>query len=136
MSKRMSIYCIGCGRQTLAVPVNGAKIYPHRPDLSEKKFFQCPVCGNYVGTHRDGRPLGTIPTPELRRWRNKVHSVIDEYWLPTRNLFRRKELYAALSAYLGREYHTGTLGTVEDCMRVIDFYEQNFKKQYDNGENN
>lgn len=67
MSKRMLIYCTGCGCMTLSVLVNGTKIYPHRPDLSDKKFFQCPVCGNYVGTHRDGRPLGTIPTPELRR---------------------------------------------------------------------
>lgn len=128
MSKRMSIYCIGCGRLTLAVPVNGTKIYPHRPDLSDKRFFQCPVCGNYVGTHRDGRPLGTIPTPELRYWRNRVHKVIDRYWLPSKDREKCKALYAAISVYLGKEYHTGNLESIEECRKVIDFYEKSIKE--------
>lgn len=103
----------------------GNSIYPHRADLYSKIFYQCPICGNYVGTHQDGRPLGTIPTPILRTMRNKVHDIIDEYWLPTKDRRKRKELYKALSNFLGREYHTGELNSIEECEAVINYYNKN-----------
>ena len=117
-----SIYCVQCATVVDAVRVLGKSIYLHRPDLHKHCFYQCPHCGNYVGTHRDGRPLGTIPTPELRLMRNKVHNTIDRYWLPEKNRVRRKQLYSALSKFLGREYHTGELNTIEECQSIIDYY--------------
>lgn len=122
----ITIYCVACAKEVEAQALFGDSIYPHRPDLYSKKFLQCPHCGNYVGTHQDGRPLGTIPTPELRAMRNKVHAVIDEYWLPERSRGKRKMLYRALSRYLGREYHTGELNSIEECERVIGFYSTKF----------
>lgn len=108
-----TLYCVACAKEVEAQALFGDSIYPHRPDLYGKTFLQCPLCGNYVGTHQDGRPLGTIPTPELRAMRNKVHAVIDEYWLPECNRGKRKRLYKALSIFLGREYHTGELNSIE-----------------------
>lgn len=115
MSELATLYCVACAKEVEAQALFGDSIYPHRPDLYGKTFLQCPHCGNYVGTHQDGRPLGTIPTPELRAMRNKVHAVIDEFWLPERNRGKRKRLYKALSNFLGREYHTGELNSIEEC---------------------
>lgn len=121
------IYCTECRRKVEAQAVNGSVVYPHRLDLYEKLFYVCPTCGNYVGTHADGRPLGTIPTPELRKWRNEVHRIIDEYWLPN-NVAKRKELYADLSEFLGRRYHTAELNTIAECKKVIEYYKQKYER--------
>lgn len=126
------IFCTQCNKVVSANKVSGRAIYPHRPDLYSKVFFVCPACLNYVGTHNDGRPLGTIPTPELRELRKRVHDTIDAYWLPTRDKQKRKELYAALSEHMGREYHTGELNTKAECLEVIRFFNNNFNnKSYD-----
>ena len=121
------IYCTSCRKKVEAQAVNGSMIYPHRLDLYEKLFYVCPECGNYVGTHSDGRPLGTIPTPDLRKWRNEVHRIIDEYWLPN-NTAKRKELYADLSEFIGRRYHTGELNTIAECRSVIKYYLQKYER--------
>lgn len=125
--KTTQVFCVCCGKFVDAVLTSGAKIYPHREDLRDKRFYQCPACGNYVGTHKDGRPLGTIPTPELRDYRQRVHSIIDQHWLPTRDVNKRKQLYADLTRFLGKEYHTGTLATVEECQQVIKYYVDNYR---------
>ena len=121
------IFCVECDEIVQAQRIFGASIYPHRKDLYNKAYYQCPHCGNYVGTHQDGRPLGTIPTPELRSLRNEVHHIIDEYWLPTKDRKKRKDLYADLSKFLGREYHTGALNRIAECRAVIEYYKRNYK---------
>ena len=120
----MNIYCVKCNKEVEALLMTGGKIYPHRPDLHYMSFYECPICGNYVGTHRDGRPLGTIPTAELRVWRHKVHKTIDAYWLPSRDRSMRKKLYQAISHHIWREYHTGELNSIEECQQVITFFHQ------------
>lgn len=124
-----SIFCVQCDKFIQANKIFGLSVYPHRKDLYNKAFYQCPHCGNYVGTHKDGRPLGTIPTPELRSLRNEVHRIIDEYWLPTKDRKKRKELYADLSRFLGREYHTGELNSMAECIAVIGYYIKNYKSK-------
>lgn len=121
------IFCVSCDKEVQAVAMLGNHIYPHREDLYSRKFYQCPYCGNYVGTHQDGRPLGTIPTPELRIARNEVHRIIDEYWLPTKDRRKRKELYAELSELIGRRYHTAELNTIAECKEVIEYYQQHYE---------
>lgn len=123
----MDLFCVHCQRVVSAEVVKGDVIYPHREDLYEKVFCRCPTCGNYVGCHKDGRPLGTIPTPELRKARNFVHSVIDAYWLPTRDVKRRKFLYTELSKELGIEYHTGSLNSVQECKKALWVYNRLLK---------
>jgi hypothetical protein len=61
--------------------VGGDSIYPHRPDLKEKKFWKCIPCNAYVGCHPGtSTPLGNLANAELRRARNIVHSVFDPLW--------------------------------------------------------
>lgn len=79
--KTIQIYCTVCKQDVAAQECYGRHIYLRRPDLDDKRFYMCPTCRNYVGTHKDGRPLGTIPSPELRDQRKWVHNVIDRYWL-------------------------------------------------------
>lgn len=116
------IYCVSCSKNVATVKLFGSAIYSHREDLRDKVFYQCPHCGNYVGSHRDGRPLGTIPTPPLRKARSRVHFIIDQYWLPTKDRKKRKELYSDLSRFLGREYHTGELNSIGECEKVIHYF--------------
>lgn len=73
--------CPYCQGQT--VLVNGGVIYPHRPDLADKLFWQCAPCDAYVGCHpnTDGRPLGKPANAELRRARRILHDrMIDPLW--------------------------------------------------------
>jgi len=61
--------------------VDGTVIYPHRPDLSAKKFWNCENCGAYVGCHpRTERPLGTLANKRLRQLRSQVHAHFDPLW--------------------------------------------------------
>lgn len=72
------IPCPYCERQ--ALPVTGAVLYPHRPDLARKRFYLCSPCNAYCGTHPDGRPLGRPADATLRRARNHVHELFDPLW--------------------------------------------------------
>lgn len=126
--KPTPLFCVCCNTEVQAQPIYGWSVYPHRRDLHNLLFYQCPYCGNYVGSHKDGRPLGTIPTPLLRNARHKVHLTIDEYWLPKKNRRKRKELYADLSNFIGREYHTAELNSVTECEKVIEYYNKNYKQ--------
>lgn len=40
---------------------------------------------------------------------------------------KRKELYAALSRFLGREYHTGELNSLGECEKVIHYFLNKFR---------
>lgn len=72
--------CLYCGQ--LAQLVTGDAIYPHRPDLAHKYFWECAPCDAYVGCHAGTqRSLGVPARKELRRARNALHDqVIDPIW--------------------------------------------------------
>ena len=114
----MILHCCGCSLIVVPRLTNGAEIYPHREDLSELNFWVCDDCGNYVGCHKDvnDTPLGSIPSPEIRECRRKLHSIIDPLW--RRGLINRSDLYNALTSKLGYEYHTGQVNTVRDYVEV------------------
>ncbi len=116
------IYCCECGRQVSARLTNGAEIYPHRDDLAELPFWRCTLCGNHVGCHHKTnnptRPLGVIPTPEIREVRMQIHAVMDPLWRS--GFLTRSEIYGRLSDLLGRPYHTAGLRTLAECERMLD----------------
>ena len=64
------IWCCGCGKEVDARLTDGAEVYPHRRDLASLPFWKCDACGNFVGCHHKTRertkPLGCIPTPEIK----------------------------------------------------------------------
>lgn len=112
------VYCCGCWQHVQARFCSGKEIYPHRPDLSDKIFWKCDTCGNYVGCHRNtARPLGVIPTPELRAARQRVHAAIDPFWKDGR--ISRTELYHKISCRIGEEFHTANMIRVSDADKII-----------------
>jgi len=116
----MFIYCCGCGLDVGARLTDGSEIYPHRPDLATLPFWKCDNCGNHVGCHhrtRDRtRPLGNIPTPELREARKHIHRLLDPLWESGK--MTRKEVYQTLKEKLGYAYHTAEISSVEEARKV------------------
>lgn len=121
MAKSVVVICPYCGQQTRLV--GGDVIYPHRSDLTERKFWLCEPCDAYVGTHENSKrhaPYGTPANRELRYWRWIVHDAFDPLWKKgsDRQLFRnRKQAYAWLAKQLGMpvgKCHIGEFN-VEAC---------------------
>jgi hypothetical protein len=99
--------CCYCG--SAAKLVGGKAIYPHRPDLYHKKFYQCVPCKAYVGCHPNtDKPLGRLANAELRKAKMDAHRAFDPIW---RNGPKsRSEAYAWLAKKLdipGDECHIG-----------------------------
>lgn len=119
----MLIYCCGCEGEVEARLTNGAEIYPHRRDLAGLPFWKCDGCKNYVGCHkRTNKPLGNIPTQELRDARKKIHALLDPLWKSGR--MKRGDVYRNLSKSLGHEYHTGEIKTLEEARNVYRIVQQ------------
>lgn len=117
----MEIYCCGCNNNIDARLTNGVEIYPHRKDLHHLPFWKCDACGNYVGCHHKSndpqKPLGIIPTPEVRIVRQRVHRLIDPIWQSGK--IDRKALYKIFSDAIGREYHTAEIRSVRESQIVM-----------------
>lgn len=114
------IHCCGCNQAVYARLTNGSEIYPRRADLASLPFWKCDTCGNFVGCHHKTedrtRPLGCIPTPELKDARQKIHALIDPLWQG--GTITRKALYAKLTQALGRQYHTAELRSLDEARLV------------------
>lgn len=119
-AKVMRLWCCQCQSDVDARLTSGAEVYPHRPDLASLPRWRCDGCGNHVGTHHKTsdptRPLGNIPSPEIKRARIAIHELIDPAWKSKR--VTRKDLYAHLSHSIGGEYHTAEIRTIEDARTV------------------
>ena len=116
----MRVYCCQCGDKVEARLTTGSEIYPHRPDLASLPFWKCDTCGNFVGCHHKTdnptRPLGVIPTPELKRARKHIHALLDPIWQSGK--MKRKEIYRRISDELGYKYHTANLRSIEKARNV------------------
>jgi hypothetical protein len=115
------IFCCCCDADVKARLTTGAEIYPKHRNLHNNLFWRCDECGNYVGCHNKSKepskPLGCIPTPELRKLRQEIHVALDAIWKSGR--LSRSWLYNKLSEELVCEYHTGDIRTVEFAERVL-----------------
>ncbi len=116
----MSIYCCGCGLDVDARLTNGSEIYPHRKDLHNLPFWKCDECENFVGCHHKTKnrtnPLGCIPTPEIKKYRQRIHALLDPIWQSGK--MGRKEIYAKISERVGWKYHTAKIRSVEEAREV------------------
>lgn len=116
----MKLWCCTCGEDVDARLTDGAECYPHRPDLADIPRWKCDECGNHVGTHHKTkdrtRPLGNIPSPELKKARMHIHDLIDPIWKSKR--MKRGVLYAKISDALGYQYHTAEIKTIEEAREV------------------
>lgn len=83
------------------------------------KIWLCdrfPICRGSVGTHPDGRPLGTIPDEETKKLRRQIHALIDPLWKSRK--YSRGGVYARISDAIGKTYHTGET-TAEECREIL-----------------
>ena len=115
------IICLYCNKP--AELVEGLTIYPHRPDLNDRKFYYCKPCGAYVGTHRStGMPLGALANYETREARKKAHAAFDPIWRELK-MCSRKRAYKRLSKAMGlpeEKTHIGMF-TAGQCEKVVEF---------------
>jgi len=118
------IYCCECGKDVDARLTTGREIYPPREDLHNHPFWKCDGCKNYVGCHHKVKsdpikPLGNIPTPEMRKARNHIHKLIDPLWKAYKEPFRaRAWIYRWLSGKIGYQYHTAEIKTIEEARKI------------------
>ena len=119
----MKLYCCKCEKDVEAQLVKGNVIYPHRQDLYKKNFYRCPFCGGYVGCHdKTTRPLGCIPTNEIRIARQRVHAKMDPLWKGGK--IKRATLYKMISEKIGYNYHNGNTKSVQECLQVYDIIDE------------
>ena len=121
MGEMRAIWCCGCNEGVEARLTDGEEIYSHRRDLYDLPFWKCDTCGNFVGCHHKTknrtRPLGVIPTKELKNARKHIHALIDPMWKSKK--IRRGDLYKELAACLGvEEYHTAEIKDIEFARKV------------------
>lgn len=113
-----AVVCDYCGNK--AARVTGREIYPHRPDLYGKRFYQCSPCGAYVGCHPGGdKPLGRLANAELRAAKVRAHAAFDPIWKS--GGMNRSKAYAWLAKELGikpGDCHIGMF-TTDMCARVV-----------------
>lgn len=115
------IYCCGCQKDVDARLIDGSESYPHRPDLYCLPFWKCDTCGNFVGCHHKTqdrtRPLGNIPTKELKNARQHIHKILDPLW--EKGKIPRGKIYAKIANDLGiKEYHTAEIKNIDDARTV------------------
>ncbi len=115
------LYCCGCKKDVEARLTHGGEVYPHREDLADLPFWKCNTCKNYVGCHHKTkdrtRPLGNIPTKELKNARQHIHRILDPIWKDGK--MPRGKVYAKIARELGREeYHTAEIKTIEEARQV------------------
>jgi hypothetical protein len=117
-----TIFCCGCQTDVSARLTSGKEVYRHRRDLASLPFWKCDGCGNFVGCHHKTknptRPLGCIPTPELKAARQEIHRVIDPIWKSGR--VDRSRFYSMIAHVIGvDEYHTADIKTVIEAREVV-----------------
>jgi hypothetical protein len=100
--------------------MTGVGVYPHRPDLAEKKFWVCKPCDAYVGCHPGTiKPLGRLADAQLRTLKRMAHAEFDPIWKD--GLITRGQAYSWLAGELGMEKSSCHIGefSEERCIQVI-----------------
>jgi len=109
--------CPECGATARLVP--SATVYGRSYGRDLWVCGRFPACDTYVGTHPDGRPLGTLAGPALRAARNLAHATFDPLWRD--GWMRREAAYRWLSEAMGlpREDTHIALFDADQCADVV-----------------
>ena len=110
--------------------VSGSVIYPHRPDLADRRFWRCKPCNAWVGCHQGSKdiPLGRLADAQLRRAKMGAHAAFDPIWKMIMQQqgcnkgVARWKAYAWLATQLAipaENCHIGMFDA-ELCQRVVD----------------
>ncbi len=115
----MMTTCIHCKQECRLT--NGKEIYPHRPDLYNKRIWKCDPCNATVGCHPGGtNALGFAANKQTRDARMKLHNLrLDPIWKNAESGKKqvRSCVYRYLSHMMGlppEDTHTGMF-TIEQC---------------------
>jgi hypothetical protein len=118
----MKLFCCQCNADVEARLTDGMETYPHRPDLYSLPFWICNTCHSFVGCHHKTeertKPLGCIPSDEVKLLRQKIHKALDPLWMEGKH--SRKYIYARLTEVLGREYHTAEIRNKTEANAVLE----------------
>ncbi len=130
----MKIFCCGCNKDVEARLTSGAEIYPKRPKLTEKPFYKCDGCGNYVGCKHEsagrGVPSGTIATPQIRQVRQDLYKALEPL---CGDFERRKAIYARLGKALKmKEYSTAKVNNLSQADQVMSVIKEISEGYYEN----
>lgn len=95
----------------------------YKRNYNNKSIVCCvnyPHCDAYVGTHKDGSPLGRLAKKDLRLVRKDTHELFDRLW--KFGHMKRDDAYDELSDFLGLDpelTHIGYFGkeTLEKVKR-------------------
>lgn len=117
----MILWCCGCKKDVDARLTSGEEVYAHRSDLYDLPFWKCDDCKNFVGCHHKTkdrtRPLGNIPTKELKNARQHIHRILDPLWKS--GGIPRGKIYATIAREAGlKEYHTAEIKTIDDARKI------------------
>jgi len=113
----MKIYCVACDEGVKPRITDGKEVYPHRPDLYEKKFVVCDTCKNYKAFNGNKKPT-LIPTPELRKARREIHAILDPLWQSKK--IKRGQAYAYISHRIGYPYHNESLKNIDEANKALE----------------
>ncbi|HEY0842424.1 zinc-finger-containing protein [Methylotenera sp.] len=117
----MRLFCCQCDIDVEARLTDGMETYPHREDLYDLPFWKCDACRNFVGCHHKtsepNKPLGCIPSAEVKELRKQIHANLDPLWMDGKH--SRKYIYARLTEVIGREYHTADIRNATEASLVI-----------------
>ena len=116
----MVVKCPYCSKK--AELVSGKEIYYLREDLYHRKFWLCRSCNAYVGTFKDGKPMGSLADAKLRLIRVRTHKCFDSLWQGNFYIMTRTQAYEWLAESLNiniKDCHIGLFDT-EMCKKVIE----------------
>lgn len=119
----MRAFCCKCQKDLECDVVGGDVIYPHRADLYDKKFVQCPICNNYTGLYPGEYP--TLPTEHVRQCRYAAHRALDKIWQDRK---AKKAFYKYMSKIYNREFHWGLVRDDHEADEALEYTLDYLKK--------
>jgi hypothetical protein len=117
----MKLFCCTCNADVEARLTDGSEVYGHRTDLYSLPFWKCDTCKCFVGCHHKTadrtKPLGCIPSAQIKTLRSMIHALLDPMWQNKQH--SRKFIYGKLTKVLGRQYHTAEIRNKYEADLVI-----------------
>lgn len=112
--------CPYCESSTLVVD----EVFIYGRVYNERLMIACknyPKCDSYVGTHKDGEPLGRLANKDLRHWKMQAHNSFDKLW--KQKIMNRDTAYEELAYFLNIPIAFCHIGFFkkETCLKVIDW---------------
>lgn len=109
--------CHNCGSSNVRKESNSI-IYGR--EYGNGKCYYCHDCKANVGTHDNGKPLGTLATKDVQILRKACHDIFDKLWRYEK-VASRGHLYGILATQLGisgTECHFGMFQR-ERCLQAL-----------------